>query len=324
MDSTPNIQSEPVESEALWLFLKHFSCSISSFSHITSSSFLLLIGLMELWSSKRLLTNQIILQHIRQAGILDFSTFLSRSLSASYPPRRWWAPGGAATWSRRPPAPRYPPSASPPSPRSRSASLHPRPTPRHHAPTRTLSLSRPPLPRGCCSSCPAPTPVRHWPWRTCWAPPGTCLPPARSQNPVWERLRLDKIMRKRKIASGLCQSGSDRENIQEKKVHRCSSQSSLLFPLVLQWEAAESLLVSDSLLSFWLPHCKVKGGKMRGSGSEWGGRGSRGGGEGRCRATVENLMSWNTFNTINNFRLKRLNETAAPDSFSAQPGDAGR
>lgn len=116
-----------------------------------------------------------------------FPGFLPSSPSASYPLRSWWAPGGAAAWWRRTPAPRCPPSAAPPSPRLRSASLHPRPTPRHHTRTRSRPL-RPPEPRqdercrpALRSSSPAPTPGRHRPGRTgrraSWHPPAARLLP---------------------------------------------------------------------------------------------------------------------------------------------------
>lgn len=117
--------------------------------------------------------------------------------SQPYPQRSWWAPEGAAAWWKRTPAPRCPPSAALQSPKWRSAWLRPRPTPRHHNPTRTRSPSRPPrrLDRrqdqrsqpAPHSSSLAPTPARHRPTSKGRAPPGTRLLPACSQNPVWVR-----------------------------------------------------------------------------------------------------------------------------------------
>lgn len=238
--------------------------------------------------------------------------FLLHSLSASYPLRSWWAPGGAAAWSRRTPAPRCPPSAAPPSPRSRSALLHPRPTPGHHTQTRTRSLSRPPRPRGrqdqrslpaLHSSSPAPTPALHRPTRTGRAPPGTRLLPAHSLNPVWVRLRMEELKTREKLAPGLWASRSYEgslwsqevtENSKKLNRRRKSTHADLFFTLLAN-ETRESKLCSSltvcGSLSLWLPHCKVKGGKMRGSGYEWGGRGDESEAEGRCGgATVEDAQ----------------------------------
>lgn len=246
--------------------------------------------------------------------------FLLRSPSASYPLRSWWAPGGAAAWSRRTPAPRCPPSAAPPSPRSRSALLHPRPTPGHHTQTRTRSLSRPPRPRGrqdqrslpaLHSSSPAPTPALHRPTRTGRALPGTRLLPARSPNPVWVRLRMEELKTREKLAPGLWASRSYEgslwsqevtENSKKLNHRRKSTHADLFFPLLAdetrESKLCSSLTVCGSLSLFqarWLPHCKVKGGEDE---REWiwvrrEGRWERGRGEvwwcygGRCTTSRE-------------------------------------
>ncbi len=271
--------------------------------------------------------------HIYQQAISYFSCdfsisvpcSLSQSPSASYPLRSWWAPGGAAAWSRRTPAPRCPPSAAPLSPRSRSTSLHPRPTPRHHTPTRTRSPSRPPRPRdhrqdqrshpAPHSSSPAPTPALHRPTRTGRAPPGTRLLPARSLNPVWVRLRWDEVESKKywpqvceepeviKDLSGLegVTWNEKKADSKRNKVHTCWSQCFLLSFSFLSSQmrrhvkAHETLLFSDSLwLSFALSGTLTASlqSKGREDEREWiwvrerAGRGDETEAEGRCGATV--------------------------------------
>lgn len=222
--------------------------------------------------------------HIYQQAISYFSCdfsisvscSLSQSASVSYPLRSWWAPGGAAAWSRRTPAPRCPPSAAPLSPRSRSASLHPRPTPRHHTPTRTRSPSRPPRPQDhrqdqCShpaphSSSPAPTPALHRPTRTGRAPPGTRLLPTHSLNPVWVRLRWDEVESK-KYWPQVCEEPEVIKNLSDlegslrnyekltqrgiKSTHADLSASSFFFfPLFANEETRENLWNSALLWQF--------------------------------------------------------------------------
>lgn len=144
-------------------------------------------------------------------SLLQTFCCLSPNFLISYPLRSWWVPGCEGVWWKQTPAPRCPPSAAPPSPRWRSASLPPPSTLHHHIPTRTRSPIRPPRPQDqeqdqrshphLHSSSPAPTPALRRPTSTGQGTSSTHLLICHFLNPVWVR-RVGEV-RSKKLTSGL-------------------------------------------------------------------------------------------------------------------------
>lgn len=177
----------------------HFSPTCSRFQSET---------FQDQFESKALNPEKISQRRIRAASFVSFLlTFCHPTphFPVSYPPRSWWVPGCEGVWWKQTPAPRCPPSADPPSPRWRSASLPPPSTPRchhHHTLTQTRSLSRPPRlqdqEQDPCShphrhsSSPAPTPALRRPTSTGWGTSSTHLLFVHFLNPDWVRMEVWK------------------------------------------------------------------------------------------------------------------------------------